>query len=170
MKKSIVIICGLAIMSSCGSENTKTETSKTTEEVKEQTKIDVTPNSMLTMEISGMSCEHACGGSIREGLIETGGVSRVQYDFEMGRDVNTAKISFDNTKISEDEMIKLVSKLNDKQFKVGKTAISKISSAEDDTVVEKTSPSKSTERSTTSVKETSFEFPNLFDILSSIVM
>lgn len=170
MKKTIFALTGLVLLiASCSQSETSEKTAQnTTETVQSENRPVVVANQLLSMEISGMSCEMACGGSIREGLIETGAVARVQYDFEMGRDVNIAKISFDNTKISPEKMIQIVSKLNDKQFTVGETSLEEIDNPAE---VNASSTEGSDEKPMTSVTlETSeLDVPNLFDLLRSLL-
>lgn len=155
----------------CSEAAPTAEEQSETEEKKEA--ITVIPNRLLMMEVSGMSCEMACGGAIREGLIETGAVSRVQFDFEMGRDENVAKISFDKDKITVDEMIQIVSKLNDNQFTVGETKSESLPESEIVKPKVETSSSEeshSNDHANVEVKSTSFELPNLFNILSDLVV
>lgn len=134
----------------------------------------VQANRKLAIEVSGMTCEHACGGSIRMALKETGAVDRVSYDFEAGRKTNTAYITFDKSKISADKIVSIIETLNDKQFKTGK-------SSSTDLEEETKSSSPSTTKTTTvitetktskvevDVPETSWEIPNIFEFFSHLV-
>jgi copper chaperone CopZ len=79
----------------------------------------VVPTKKLTIDVSGMTCEHACGGSIRMALKETNAVDRVSFDFETDRKTNKAFIAFDDKKISEKEIVTIIEKINDKQFTTG---------------------------------------------------
>lgn len=79
----------------------------------------VVPTKKLAIEVSGMTCEHACGGSIRMALKETNAVDRVSFDFETDRKKNKAFIAFDDKKISEKEIVTIIEKINDKQFTTG---------------------------------------------------
>ena len=134
----------------------------------------VQANRKLAIEVSGMTCEHACGGSIRMALKETGAVDRVSYDFETGRKTNTAYITFDKSKISADKIVSIIETLNDKQFTTGK-------SSSTDLEEETKSSSPSTTKTTTvitetktskvevDVPETSWEIPNIFEFFSHLV-
>lgn len=132
----------------------------------------VQANRKLAIEVSGMTCEHACGGSIRMALKETGAVDRVSYDFETGRKNNTAYITFDKSKISADKIVSIIETLNDKQFTTGK-------STSTDLEEETRSSSPSTTKTTTvitetkstkiDVPETSWEMPNIFEFFSHLV-
>lgn len=86
----------------------------------------VAANNKMSVEVSGMSCVHACGGAIRMELKDTKAVDRVSFDFEDGRKTNTCYITYDDSKISEKEIIQLIEKINDKQFKTGKHSVEPI--------------------------------------------
>lgn len=170
MKKSFTLIIGFAVLAACSQTETTPETAETTTTDQEKNRVQVIPNQLLTMEVSGMSCEMACGGAIREGLMETGAVARVQYDFEMGRDVNVAKISFDNTLISPEKMVQIVSKLNNKQFTVGETTVSEIENpAQVNASTSSEGSSSDLSSPAVSMDEVELDVPNLFDLLRSLV-
>jgi mercuric ion binding protein len=80
----------------------------------------VVSNKLVAMEIEGMTCVMGCGASIRKELYTTNAVSSVEFDFKEGRKLNTVKIAFDSAKISSDEMVSIISKMNEKQFSLGK--------------------------------------------------
>lgn len=92
---------------------------------KEKT-VAVIPTNKLTVEVSGMSCVHACGGAIRMGLKDTKAVDRVSFDFKDGRKTNTCYVTFDEKKISEKQIISIIQKLNNKQFTTGKSSVEPI--------------------------------------------
>lgn len=127
-------------------------------------------NRKLAVEVSGMSCEHACGGSIRMALKETGAVDRVSYDFESGRKSNTAYITFDKSKISADKIISIIESINDKQFKTGKLNSTDLeeettSGSPSTTVVTETKTSKINVEMT----ETSWEMPNVLKFFARLL-
>ena len=175
MKKSFAIVLGIALFTSCAdSTPVEHDHDHDHDHEKEMSSdkeiIDVTPNHMLTMEITGMSCEMACGGAIREGLIEAGGVSRVQYiDFDMDEETNVAKIYFDDSKISESKIVEIVSALNKKQFTVGKTRNDVYSEPTSSLEYPKSKSNSESEKATVTMSSSVVELPNLFDILRSIV-
>lgn len=130
----------------------------------------VQANRKLAIEVSGMSCEHACGGSIRMALKETGAVDRVSYDFETGRKTNTAYITFDKSKISADKIVSIIEKINDQQFTTGKLSSTDIegetkSSSPSTTVVTETKTSKIN----VEVSEADWKMPNIFEFFSHLV-
>lgn len=78
----------------------------------------VISNRILALEIEGMVCKMGCGGSIRKSLIETKAVSRVEIKFQEDAKRQLIRIHFDNELISEKEIINVLEKLNNHQFKV----------------------------------------------------
>ncbi len=119
MKKLFGALAIIAITASCSSNDKGTVVSvehHNTSSTKEKVEVTQTMN----VEVSGMSCVHACGGAIRTNLKDTKAVDRVSFDFEDGRKVNTCTITYDDKKISEKEIIRIIEKINEKQFKTGK--------------------------------------------------
>ncbi|MGV3610577.1 MAG: heavy-metal-associated domain-containing protein [Fluviicola sp.] len=127
----------------------------------------------LAIEVSGMSCEHACGGSIRMALKETGAVDRVSYDFEDGRKTNTAYITFDKSKISADKIVSIIETVNEKQFTTGKSSSTDIEGEMKSSSPSTTKTTTVTETKTTSidveVPETNWEMPNIFRFFSHLL-
>lgn len=125
MKKIFSIIALLAITASCSSNDKGTVVSvKHHDTTKSSEKVAV--NHLMTVEVSGMSCVHACGGAIRMNLKDTKAVDRVSFDFKEGRKVNVCKITFDENKISEQQILSLIGKINNKQFTTGKHSVEPI--------------------------------------------
>ena len=75
-----------------------------------------TPNTVLELEIEGMTCELGCGGSIRVGVKELGGIHRVRFDFKEGQKKQRAFVSYDSKKVDKNQIIEEIQKLNDGQF------------------------------------------------------
>ena len=126
--KSLVGIFGLVLLlSSCSSEDEgRIIAVKHHDMNKENSSAKVLPTSKMTVEVSGMSCVHACGGAIRMELKDTKAVDRVSFDFEDGRKTNKCYITFDDKKISEKEIISIIQKINNKQFTTGKSSVEPI--------------------------------------------
>jgi periplasmic mercuric ion binding protein len=112
---SIFFLSTLFVLTSCGEKpaTVKNELASQTPKTK------VKANKMLTFEIEGMVCVMGCGGSIRSKLAETNAVEKCEFDFEEGREKNTVTVSFDEKKTSPEKIIKIVTEMNDGQFKVG---------------------------------------------------
>jgi hypothetical protein len=130
--------------------------------------VKVKANRMLTVEIEGMACEMACGGSIRSHLKSTGAVERVQFDFEDGRRIQTAFITYNSKKISDEEMLELIQSINEKQFTTYNynSKVLGVSRVPDQS--EKNS-TKETSKINVSEVNPSIELPNLFDLLKNLV-
>lgn len=163
MKKIVFVLTTGILLSACSSEqekvNTETIEAKTTDVV-------VNPNQLLAMEIDGMVCQMGCGGAIRKGLKDTKGVASVEFDFEEERKTNVAKIAYDKSIVSSEELITVVSKLNEGQFLVGTVSF------EDMTIPSKatnSSTSKSTEQPKVEVSSSYVKLPNLFDLFSGLL-
>lgn len=136
--------------------------------------VQVIANRELSVDVTGMSCEHACGGAIRMALKETGAVDRCSFDFVTDRKTNTAFITFDKDKITADKIVAIIQKVNDGQFTIANPTTKPIESEEKITT-EREEPTVKTEK--VAIKDeigvrsdsVSFEFPNLFELLSRLV-
>lgn len=119
MKKLFGALTIIAITASCSSNDKGTVVSVKHHNTSSSNE-KVAVNHTMNVEVSGMSCVHACGGAIRTNLKDTKAVDRVSFDFEDGRKVNTCTITYDDKKISDKEIIRIIEKINDKQFTTGK--------------------------------------------------
>ena len=122
MKSLFISLLSICIIASCANKEEKVFIRKESHSGSNTAK-SVKANSILTMKIDGMTCMMGCGASIRKELYATNSVKSVDFDFEEGRETNTAKIAFDDSKITEKKMIDLISKMNEKQFTVGDTKV-----------------------------------------------
>lgn len=118
MRIQIALLSLLFFVAGCTSEEKPVFIRKESHTVSEPNK--VVSNKLVSMEIEGMTCVMGCGASIRKELYTTKAVSSVEFDFKEDRKINTAKIAFDSAKISIDEMVSIISKMNEKQFSLGK--------------------------------------------------
>jgi copper chaperone CopZ len=122
--KNLFLVLSVALFSiatSCSSE-AKTE-NKVALEQKTDENAKPVANQQLTIEVMGMVCEMGCGGSIRKEMKATNGVTKCSFDFEDEREVNVATIDFDDSKITEEEIILALTTMNEHQFTVGKHAV-----------------------------------------------
>ena len=118
MRIQIALLSLLFFVTGCISEDKPVFIRKESHTVSKPNK--VVSNKLVAMEIEGMTCVMGCGASIRKELYTTNAVSSVEFDFKENRKINTAKIAFDSAKISIDEMVSIISKMNEKQFSLGK--------------------------------------------------
>jgi copper chaperone CopZ len=116
----------LAILISCTHQEEKMIV-KNAKPKEEKKVVEVIPNKLLTLEVEGMSCEMNCGGSIRKELKKTGAVSRVEFVWVEEAEKQVTKVSYDDTKISEKEIVALIEKINEGQFTTNGAKSEKIS-------------------------------------------
>ena len=118
--KNVILLAGLAFFFAACSGN-KAEQA-TNQETAAQEQVDnhksVVPTSVLSAEIAGMSCVKGCGSSIRKELYGNGGISKVEYDFEEGREFNGIKVYYDESQISEDEIILALTTMEEHKYTV----------------------------------------------------
>ena len=161
--KKFIFVASLGVILSACSTDVAPENTPETEEV---TTAEVQPNQVLTMEIDGMVCQMGCGGSIRKGLKATNGVASVEFDFEEERKTNIAKIAFDKSIVTSEQLIKVVADLNDGQFLVGTVSF------EDVTIPVKSNKTSVTDGDNSSkvdVSSSTIKFPNLLDVFSGLL-
>ena len=163
IKSALIGLLVITLFGCSEDAEVKTDMGKVESNTKE---VKVNANRLLTMEIDGMVCQMGCGGSIRKELKATGAVSGVEFDFEDDRETNIAKISFDKNSITVDELIKVVSEINDGQFKIGKTSSEEVYSAHFQTETGISSEAKSE----VEVSSSSIEIPNLLELLSGLLL
>lgn len=169
MKKVFFVIVGTLVLGGCS--QTEAVNVESAIVVNEEEKPVVIPTKKLTMEIGGMSCEMGCGAAIRKELFATGAVESVKFDFKMGRDVNTADIFYDGTKISDEKITTIISSINNQQFSVGKEIVSNYEQKNNTSSVGSAHPKNSTsEPSFTSIEPVRMEKRNLIDLLLSALI
>jgi len=172
MKSILLIPCAFLLLTVSCSDNNEKKIISVEKKIVYKAAAPVEVNRQLAVEVMGMSCEHACGGAIRTALKETNAVERCSFDFKTDRKVNTAFITFDKDKISADKILGIIKKLNEGQFTTGKTETTIIEAAPQ---TEKTTESPVSKKEndatakTIEVSTSSFEFPNLFELLAGIV-
>ena len=152
----------LLFLASCSSEVAKSEddtTAKTSE------KINATQ--VAKVDISGMVCVMGCGSDIRKSLKATNAVASCDFDFVEDREVNTASILYDPSKISESKIKSIIENLNEHQFTVVRSSTQKVEQEGGDV---ESSAKDGKEYAPVSMSEKSWKFPNILDLLSSIVM
>lgn len=169
MKKVFFVIVGTFVLVGCSQSDPVISESSVIET--EEEKPVVVPTKKLTMEIGGMSCEMGCGAAIRKELYATGAVENVSFDFKMGRDLNTADIFYDGTKISNEKITTIISSINNQQFSIGKETVSDYEKKNNASSAGSThSKNSTTETSFTSIEPIQMEKRNLIDLLLSALI
>ena len=75
-------------------------------------------NTSQDFGVKGMVCKMGCGGSIRKALKETCAVDQVDVSYIDTLQEQTITVYYDRNKIAPEQMISILSKINDKQFEV----------------------------------------------------
>lgn len=168
MKNSVIPILILAsglILSSC-SENEVLQSKPITNEQINETGSPVVANYKLELEIDGMVCKMGCGGSIRKELKETGSVEKIEFDFSEERETNFATVYFNSNEITESELVKYISEINKGQFKA------RIKNVEPLDAGGLTNEQKSEDSNESTVRSYSepYTIPNLFDLISELLL
>ena len=83
------------------------------------------PVTYADLSIDGMSCEMMCGGSIKKALAKLPGVNSTEIKFVEGDDRDHAIVTYDESKVTDAEMIEAIQKLHDGQYKVLAVEITK---------------------------------------------
>lgn len=170
MKKNLVIIGIVSLgLFACKSEEKPSESADGTpkKEQKDEPTVAVNADRVLNLELEGMVCQMGCGGAIRKELNATGAVANCEFDFEEDRAMDVAKIEFDKDKITADEIVKIVSEINDGQFKVGKVSSEDLATT--DIVNETPNTTKSVEKPKATMSVSTSSMPNLFDLFSGLL-
>ena len=84
-----------------------------------------TPVTVADLSIEGMSCAMMCGGSIKKALALLPGVSGTEIKFIEGEERDHAVVTYDESKVSDAEMVEAIQKLHDGQYKVLAVKITK---------------------------------------------
>ncbi len=85
--------------------------------VKEVTISEGTPVSIADLKIEGMTCEMMCGGAIKKALATLPGIAGTEIKFQTA-DGDHAIVTYDEGKVSDEQMIEAVQKANDGAYKV----------------------------------------------------
>lgn len=168
--KYFFVALGLLSVAACSTNDKKSDVIRKESHKATIDAPKVDANRLLTAEISGMTCVMGCGASIRKELRATNAVSTVEFDFKEGRKFNTAEIAFDKDKITVDEIVSILSKMNDKQFTVGKTSskeyADKKSSSTECTKSDCEKSCDKDEESSMDISSNEMESPNFLSIIT----
>lgn len=84
-----------------------------------------TPVTFADLSIEGMSCEMMCGSSIKKALAKLPGVSATEITFIEGDELDHAVVTYDESKVTDAELVKAVQALYDGQYKVLAVSVTK---------------------------------------------
>lgn len=151
------------VMSACNGEKAE----RPMPEIEYITSADVS-ESKATLEIEGMTCEHACVASIKNKVSALAGVNAIDINFEESK----ATVSFDPTKISEKEIISEIQRINDKQYTVTKATVEQAKPSSNATSMKEENFSKNHtkvfEEVTVEDLQPKIVFPNIFGLFQKL--
>ncbi len=117
----VFMAAAVATIMACSTEN-KAETEQTGSAL-EITRSEMTSTSggekyVATLTIDGMGCAMACGSKISGTLAGLEGVSQSDINFVGAGEANTAIVEFDNSKITEAELIRAINEMKGGHYSV----------------------------------------------------
>jgi copper chaperone CopZ len=122
LRTLILPVLAALVVQGCGSQpGTPAATASTPgveRTVKEVTIASGTPVTMADLSIEGMSCEMMCGGSIRKALAKLPGVTLAEIRFNEEETRDHAIVTYDDSKVSDAQMIETIHGLHGGQYKV----------------------------------------------------
>ncbi|MDQ3099880.1 MAG: hypothetical protein M3R08_00715 [Bacteroidota bacterium] len=124
---SLTVVLGL-ILSGCSNNEAPTAGAISADiqrTVKEIAITDGTPVTFADLSIEGMSCEMMCGGSIKKALAKLPGIEQTEIKFVEGDERDHAIVTYDESKVTDAQMIEAIQGLHDGQYKVLAVEITK---------------------------------------------
>lgn len=165
--KSIAWVLSISLVAfACQEEKGLDKKVKISKEIAE---VPVEVNTVMELDVEGMTCEMGCGGSIRKALKDTKSVNQVSFvEFDADKDANKAVIRFDRNKITADKIVNLIQEINENQFTVSNVKTETVDVAASSSVQEDAKTSTS-EKSKVNMEVSSVELPNLFEIFTGFL-
>ncbi len=161
--KNLLFLFALAILISCSSS-----AGSDTENSTDATPVKITAVSgeagQANIHISGMSCEKMCVSKIKKTLADLEGVEDMEIDFDADRTVDVFKVQYDESKLSEKEMIDAVHGIAGGVYKVTEVEVNTATDVTSYNYIP-TVRKKRKVFSSKKVEERSFKMPNIFDAL-----
>jgi copper chaperone CopZ len=150
----VVTFSFLAIVTGCGNGEDRNPAQE------EQASDEVSTKNLLVVDyaIEGMVCAMGCAKTIQDEVADMDGVTACDVDFEEGK----AEIEFDQSIVSEKEIIAKIESIADGQYKVNEWVEKE---KEEDVEEAEEEGNSENEETVTEVKLPSFEIPNLFTLL-----
>lgn len=126
MKTFITIALSTALLLGCSTNPPAPQVASNIERTVVETAISSgTPVTTADISIDGMTCEMMCGGSIKKALGALPGIASTEIKFTEGDEQDHAIVTFDESKVSDAQMIEAIQKLYDGQYKVLAVKITK---------------------------------------------
>lgn len=170
--RTIIPVVTLSVLVACGTSDTQEGSAKVT---KHEKKTDgeqlpkVTADRLLVVELEGMVCKMGCGGEIRKDLYASEAVESVSFDFDEENPVDVARVAYDRDKITAEQIVEIISKTNDGQFKVKGTKSEAYVSPEIQSSASSDEASNSKSSKVNVKTSVSTDVPDIFDIFSFVL-
>ena len=150
--KIFIPLVVVTIIFSCGSVENQNE---------EEASIEVSTENLAVVDyaVEGMVCAMGCAATIEKEIVGMAGVVVSDVDYEAGK----AHFEFDESVISEKEIVAKIESIADGQYKIGEW-VEKVK-IEGELELEEGGETEGTDESITEVSLPSFEIPNLFTLL-----
>ena len=150
-----VVACSQQPEQTVEQEPAKTEVERT-----EVVSTGAESKAIASLGIEGMTCAIGCAGKIQKTLAAMDGIIACDVLFED----KIAEVRYDDTKISEDDMVAAIQELNKGQFKVTLIEIEKtvVKDVDSDIDAEENPDDKETAMNGT------ISFPNIFDVFTRL--
>ncbi len=97
--KTVLILIALISVAACGNDASNND--EVAQQAEKVEKAPVVANATSTLDVEGMTCEMGCKAAIEKHLNNTRGVAKCEVDFDNA----LAVVEYDNTQITEDEII-----------------------------------------------------------------
>jgi len=120
---------------------------------------DLTPDKVLAINVDGMVCSMGCAKYIEKQVAKMEGVTSCNVNFEEG----TASIEFSSETTAQEDIVEIITGINDGQYKVTVVELSNVKS-------KSTTGPKGDGKEKNNETEVSFHFPELITyFLSNII-
>ncbi len=121
--------------------------------------------SSLNIAVEGMSCSHSCAPFIEKKLKGTEGVLEAKVSFEN----KSAEVVINSNEVSKEEIVKKIESIANGIYKVEGVEESKVEEVENKEVESNDEASVDFDITDTEVSSSSFQLPNLFSLLNSLL-
>jgi hypothetical protein len=125
------------------------------------------PNSISEFNVTGMVCQHGCGGSIRKGLFEKEMATQVDVTFDEQTGLGNIAVYHNNIGVTTDQIKELIEDLNDGQFQVEFVRTKEYTAPAGSEAP--TNNSVHEEESIVEAKQEMITLPNITDLLNSLI-
>ena len=166
--KSLIPALALVILAACGGSESpdegkviRRETISQNGELLPKVKAD----RLLVVELEGMMCVKGCGSSIRSAMYDSEAVESVSFDFDEDKPVDIARIAYDRSKITPDEIVEILSSMEEGKYIV-KNVKSEPYVSENDLASASTSTGRSSKKAKVTIKTQYVETSDIFDIFT----